>query len=214
MRFKQFLSEQTETDLFDFVVPENDTTDYHEVFPGRFDVSYMGIEKMKNAPKHIQGYFNCARNLLTSLEGGPEIVDEYYSAIHNQLTTLKGCPKIVLGQFSVANNDLTEIDYFPDEVGSFSASENKITNLHDIHKKIKKVKEGIWLNRNPIKSHILGLCLIPGLTKVYLDNHELQSIINTYLFRYNEPSHASRKANLFEVQEELIDAGYEQYAQL
>ena len=65
---------------------------------------------------------------------------------------------------------------------------------------------------NPIKSHILGLLLIKDLPEVACyDNdimYEPAQIINKYL---KQPM---SKQRMFDCQEELIQAGFKEYAQL
>jgi hypothetical protein len=65
-----------------------------------------------------------------------------------------------------------------------------------------------YLDKNPIKSHVLGLLLIDGLRRVALDNEEVEAIINDHL---RKPMSKQRMINC---QNALIDAGYEEYAQL
>jgi hypothetical protein len=50
--------------------------------------------------------------------------------------------------------------------------------------------------------------LIDGLRSVTMDNKEVEDIINKYL---NEPM---SKQRMIDCQNELIDAGFEEYAQL
>ena len=57
---------------------------------------------------------------------------------------------------------------------------------------------------NPIESHVLGLLKIKGLQEVRLDDIQLTKIINKYL----------PLGDLLDCQEELIEAGYEEFAQL
>jgi hypothetical protein len=52
---------------------------------------------------------------------------------------------------------------------------------------------------------VLGLLLIDNLTQVILDNREVQGIINDYL---------ATSRDVFDCQNELMDAGLDEYAQL
>jgi hypothetical protein len=61
---------------------------------------------------------------------------------------------------------------------------------------------------NPITSHILGLLLIEGCEEFYMDRYPVRDIINKYL-----PNKEGRKG-LMKCKAELVDAGYEEYAQL
>jgi len=57
---------------------------------------------------------------------------------------------------------------------------------------------------NPIKSSVLGLVKIKGLTNVIFDNKKLEKIMNKYL----------PLGDIFDCQEELIEAGLEEFAEL
>lgn len=89
--------------------------------------------------------------------------------------------------------------------GTVVCFDNKLKSLHNIHKIFKHISGGAEFRKNPIKSHILGLIMIDGLRYVTLDSWELQSIIN---------KHLSGDRDVFACQEELIEAGFEEFAQL
>jgi len=57
---------------------------------------------------------------------------------------------------------------------------------------------------NPIKSSVLGLVKIKGLTEVMFVNKKLEKIMNKYL----------PLGDIFDCQEELIEAGLEEFAEL
>ncbi len=89
--------------------------------------------------------------------------------------------------------------------GNVVCYENKLKSLHNIHKIFKHISGSAEFRHNPIKSHILGLIMIDGLKTVLLDSWELQSIIN---------KHLSGNRDVFACQEELIENGFEEFAQL
>jgi hypothetical protein len=60
---------------------------------------------------------------------------------------------------------------------------------------------------NPIKSHVLGVLLIHGVTEIKMDNNEVQNILNGHL-----PSKGME--SVLECQDELIEAGFDEYAKL
>ena len=110
--------------------------------------------------------------------------------------------------FDCENLGLTTLEGAPSSIaGYFYAVNNKLTSLHDVHKIIKSIGGGFFLERNPIKSCILGVLLIEGCTGIYLD-HPVQKIINKYL-----PNDDGFRGVL-ECQSELLDAGYDEYAKL
>ena len=59
--------------------------------------------------------------------------------------------------------------------------------------------------KNPITSCVLGLLLIDGLRGVWFDNGKLEIIMN---------KHLAGDRDVFACQEELIEAGFDEYAQL
>ena len=151
-------------------------------YEGHFSVADMNLESLNGCPSEVVGQFVCANNKLTNLIGGPTEV-KFINAYGNNLTSLSGAPSII------------------HRSGDFK--ENKLENLHNIHKEILEAEE-LWFQDNPIKSHILCLLKIRNLKIVYFDDKTLESIITKYLPR----------GNLLECQQELIDAGFEDFAQL
>ena len=61
---------------------------------------------------------------------------------------------------------------------------------------------------NPIKSNVIGLMLVAGCNEVQLDNKEVQNIMNNHL--PNTRGHLG----LLECQEDLLSAGFEEWAEL
>ncbi len=154
----------------------------HELFE---DQERSVLSVMGKQPEHVNGSFFCSYNKLTSLKGGPSSVGGNFNCYNNKLTSLEGAPSSVGGNFNCYNNNLT--------------------SLHNIHKQIKHIGRWVAFEDNPIKSHVLGLLLIDGLQKVFLDNMKVRVIIN---------KHLKGDRDIFACQEELIEAGYEEYAQL
>ncbi len=151
-----------------------------------FDCSYSGITTLKGSPSIVDKTFDCSNNKLTTLEGGPSKVDGNYMAYSNKLlTSLEGGPSYVGERLEL----------------SFCG----LTSLHNIHKIINHIGDGADFTKNPIKSHVLGLLLIDGLEQVWFNNKKVQSIIN---------KHLKGDRDVFECQEELIEAGLDEYAQL
>lgn len=134
--------------------------------------------------KTYDGIFPCANLRLTSLKGSPESAKGYY-CFNNELTSLEGIPSVILG--------------------NLLANKNKLTSLQGIHKQIKHITGTANFEDNPIKSHVLGLLKINGLTRVWLDNKTLQWILN---------KHLANNRDIFACQEELIEEGLETFAKL
>ena len=155
------------------------------------------------------GDFYCRGNNLTSLEHGPSEVGGYFYCGANKLTSLEHGPSKVGGNFDCGGNKLTSLEHGPSEVGGyFSCIDNKITSLKDIHKQLTKMNGTFNAVVNKITSHVLGILLVDGCEKIQIDNKEVQKIINNYL-----PNNEGRKG-LLKCKGELVDAGFEDFAQL
>ena len=157
------------------------------------------------------GNFFCANNRLTSIEGAPSHVDGYFNCASNELTSLEGAPSRVDGNFDCAYNKLTSLEGAPSHVGGdFYCHNNKLTSLKDVHKHVTEIKGEFYAFKNPINSHVLGLLLIKGVTGVHLDNKQVEEkveeILNSYL--------GKGRVGMLMAQEELIEAGLEEFAQL
>ena len=130
------------------------------------------------------------------------------------LTSLKGSPEEIKGDFDCSgNNNLTSLEFGPKIVnGDYLCNGCNLTSLHNIHKYTQQISNKFFCGGNPIKSHILGLLLIKDLMEVacYEDDimYEPAQIINKYL---EQPM---SKQRMFDCQEELIQAGFKEYAQL
>jgi hypothetical protein len=163
------------------------------------------LTSLTGAPASVGGDFSCRGNQLTSLTGAPTSVTGNFYCASNELTSLTGAPASVGGDFSCTSNKLTSLTGAPASVGGdFSCSNNQLTSLKDIHKYIKSIGKTFYLADNPIKSHVLGLLKIKGLKSVELDNKEVEKILNKYL----------PEGDILDCQQELIEAGFDAYAQL
>jgi hypothetical protein len=138
---------------------------------------------------------------------GQHLTSDFYCSF-NELTSLEGGPSSVTGIFNCSNNDVTSLEGAPSSVtGNFYCGHNKLTSLKNIHKQIKFISGRFIATANLIESHVLGLLLINGITEVQLDNKEVHDILNSYL-----PSKGMESA--IACQDELIEAGFEDFAQL
>lgn len=89
--------------------------------------------------------------------------------------------------------------------GDLILCDEGLSSLHDIHETVHSVSGSICLQDNPIKSHVLGLLKIKDLKSVILDNKKIESIIN---------KHLKGSRDIFDTQNELMDAGFGDFAQL
>lgn len=135
-----------------------------------------------------------------------------FDVSHMSLTTLNGCPEVIDGRFECKGNKLTSLEGAPAIVhGSFYMNNNPITSLKDIHHHVKRIDGVLSLRGCYIESHILGLLLIGNLRHVVMDTTEVLMRIGDILNQYI-PSNGMESVLL--CQEELINAGFEEYAQL
>lgn len=163
----------------------------HDFHDGNIDFDWQNRETLDGVPipPLIAGSFNCSRNKLTSLVGGPRKVLHDYRAHKNLLSNFDGFPEFVGMTMQLANN--------------------KFTSLHNIHKALKECHGGLILDNNPIKSHMLGVLLIEKLSYVRMKhNSAVENIINKYL-----PNNRGNDA-IIDCQNDLLDAGLDEYAQL
>ena len=153
------------------------------------------------------GDFQCSFSNLVSLEGAPISVSGIFSCSNNRLTSLEGAPTKVGKMFSCSHNGLTDLVHAPMLVGAyFNAAGNNIASLEGIHRQIKCVRGKFYAADNPITSRVLGLLLIEGVTLVELDNGLVTHTLNKHL--------TSGRSGLIPCQNELLDAGLEEYAKL
>ena len=171
------------------------------------------LTTLKGCPQKITGFFDCSYNNLKSLEYGPEYVGENFKCVSWNLTSLRGAPENIDGDFLCnQNKKLTSIEFCPKYIkGCCKLHHCSITSLHNIHLYIKSTQR-LYVGGNKISSHMLGLLLIKELTFVGcfptdIMNEPIQ-IINKYL---EQPV---SKQRMFDCQEELIQAGFKEYAQL
>jgi len=176
---------------------------------GDFRCSYNQLTSLEFCPEKVGGNFWCSNNQLTSLEFCPKEVGGDFSCSYNKLTSLEFCPEKVGGDFNCYNNQLTSLEFCPKEVGGdFWCYNNQLTSLADIHKHLKKMNGIFYAHKNPIKSNVIGLMLVAGCKEVKLDNIEVMNIMNKHL---NSPFGHLR---LLECQEDLLSAGFEEWAEL
>ena len=178
-------------------------------YPDEFRVS-NGVEILHGSPDICEDDFICYAPSLKSLKGGPTEVHGNYSINYTNISNLIGSPKIVHGSFSCSINELITLDGLSVEIGgTFSCAYNKLASLHLIHKQIKKMDGGFFAEHNiHLTKNLLGLLLIPGLAYVRLSHKDIANIINKHLTNPN------KKIGMLQCQQELIEAGFEEAAQL
>ena len=97
-------------------------TDYNINTDGSIDVDvnvYLSNKKLAKLPlkfNKVNGYFNCSRNNLTSLEGSPVEVNNGFYCHKNELTSFEYAPKIIRGNFHCQWNNIKTFEHFPSYV--------------------------------------------------------------------------------------------------
>lgn len=132
---------------------------------------------------------------------------------HNDLTTLDGCPHTVNGHFSCSwNPRLTSLEGMPSYIGKeFLMLGCNITSLRGINEHLCGMGRGgvFYCDWGSITEGGLGLILIENLYRIVncstVKEKAPFQIIKKYL---------GRPDDIFECQAELIEQGYEAYAQL
>lgn len=186
---------------------------------GEFTASLLELTTLEGwCPHTVTGGCDLSSNELTNLKGGPQVVGARFNVSHNNLTSLEGSPKQV-DAFVAADNKLTTLEGVTPEIGMYlDISNNKFTSLKDIHKHLKKIDGFLVVQGNDIKSHVLGLFLIDGLSGISFGKKAQPwgVIVNEYLghAHSNDLSAEDRKDVMIDCQHELIEKGYEELAQL
>lgn len=156
-------------------------------------------------------------NALTSLEGAPKEVKFFTLSESPSITSLKHSPEKCDTYMLYNVSGITSLEGISQSINQLSIFESKnLTSLHNIHKQIKRIDGEMYLSASFLKSHILGILLIPGLTELSVVNTssknpklvEAAKIINKYL-----PNDRGNDA-VVDCQNELLDAGLEDFAQL
>ena len=166
-----------------------------------FDIGGVHVRSLQYCPKVIKGWFQANNNpYLESLEHGPTSVG---------------------GSYDVSNTGISSLDGFPAHVGSildFSECHH-LHSLHDIHRHTKNARV-VKFNARELKNSerdvlesVLGLILIEGLERIeiYYGNSSrtqdpLHDILNSHLGR--------GRSGLIDCQNELLDAGLDEFAKL
>ena len=129
--------------------------------------SLKGVETIST-----RGDFNCGGNNLTSLEYSPRRVGGSFIAMGNQdLTSFVGAPDYIGEHFYVTGHpSFTTPDFLPNKIGNDCyLFRCQFTSLQGIHKFFKDgYINGKLLIPEFIRSHLLGVLLIPNLQKVTL----------------------------------------------
>jgi hypothetical protein len=181
---------------------------FKDPYNSDFDCYNKQLTSLEGCPQIVNGDFSCYNNKLQSLQYCPQTVNgDFYCSV-NKLQSLQYCPQIVKGGFYCHDNKLQSLQYCPQIVnGYFNCSHNNLQSLQNIHKYCKQIDRELWAFNNPIKSHVLGVMLIENIQKVEFTINliSIEQIINRHL---------KTDRDVYLCQDELIKAGFAEYAQL
>jgi hypothetical protein len=173
MKIQQLFEENSSKSLLGCTINNRVVTENtpHETFQGDFIVP-QHVTSLKYSPKHVNGCYRCSNTEITTLEFAPAHVQGDFACTGTKITSLEFAPSFIAGAASFDGLTITSLEHCPSEIRgiylSFSECEN-LTSLHDIHKIVKQGPQALYLIGTPIKSHILGVLLIPNLVHVFMD---------------------------------------------
>ena len=173
--------------------------------PGSFYARQCNLTSLKGMPKSVGFNIDLANNHLKELIGVQEHVNGLFNVDNNKLTSFKGGPKSAVDYISYSGNlipNLNDLDIV--KAVTFYCDGNLITSLCGIHKHIKSCYEINLLGLN-LSEGGLGLLLISDISHIFA-NIEPLKIINKYT--------GQGKPGILQCQRDLIDAGFEEYAEL
>ena len=175
-------------------------------------VKNSNLTSLKGCSEEVSNFFASQCNLL-SLEGFPKVKRDIDISLNQNLTSLKGMNLETVENLFLNGCRLTSLEGIPRNIKHLIIDDNPIKSLKGIHKLIDSIDDELILP-NSIESNVLGLLKIKKLRKVFLgfsdtteDIKQVVEIINKYL-----PNPTS--AQIIDCQNELIEAGFEEYAEL
>ena len=193
---------------------------------GYFDCSNTKITSLQGAPTSVGGSFDCQNTKITSLEGAPTSVGDDFNCYDTNITSLEGAPTSVGSYFDCRNTKITSLAGTLTSVGgNFYCRNTKITSLENVHHYIHHIGGTFFLTNCLIKSNVLGVLWIgcdeqgrprpdgKAPKKIELDNKQVKDILNRYLGKIHSKEMTPREA-LLQAQNELQDAGLDEYADL
>jgi len=205
-----------------------------EIWKGNFEIygHRAEVSSLEGCPRVVEDWFHViSQKYLTTLKGSPEkagyvsvwrcsalkdltgitpVSGSYRIGGNDSLLSLNGIPLIGDHDLHLESNPKLSFTacQFP-SIKSLAWVDNKDVSLHDFHRHFPKISKYLRFSEH-IQSHVLSVLLIEGLQEIYSldDLKPMVAIINQHL-----PNTLGKKGML-RCQAELIDAGYEEYAQL
>lgn len=138
-------------------------------------------------------------------------IDGDFKMNNPEVSSMENAPTVVKGDFECSDTKLASLEGLNVEVhGNVDLTGNtQLKQLTDIHHHFKKIGGGeMWidLGQDPENERGgMGMVLIKGLTSVALVEGAVEELFNKCL---------EGEIDLFDLQEELIDGGFSQYARV
>jgi hypothetical protein len=178
---------------------------------GSVFLGYNSFTKLPVKFGRVSGNFDCYNcHNLTSLKGVPqEVGGSFEIARCVELTSLEFVPTTVGGSFSCSGcTNLTSLKGAPIEVGAdFDCSE--CTNLTSFAYLPKRINGVLKIMNIPKVKNYLMIIKTYGITVIFnTRNDELNKILTKYL----QPLNSKKVPDIIGCQDELIEAGLEEYA--
>lgn len=200
------------------------------VVKGNFDCTKNYLQSLAGGPVQVYGAYDCSRNRLTSIRSPLKSLAGLFDCSNNPITSLKGAltdysdfnctstkiTNFVGGPVRIENSfqgdsikTLTSVEGLPATVGKDIHVRfcNNVTSLHNIGKSLKSCRK--YTMQSTVTQDVLGLLLFTGdIDTEYVSSDSELFQVMKIVQKYRDAG----KAGVFDCQEALIDAGYEDYA--
>lgn len=167
----------------------------------------------------VHGVVDFSGTRLTSLIGFPRFVEFYCELDNLPITSLQGTEQSLIGgYFSAQECNINTLKFFPkcvnDNDSAIYLAQNPFTSLKDIHLTGQMRGRDFNISTSKIESHILGLVLVNCGTVISNEQHPEKWVllVNNFL-RINKDNKDRRRLTI-ELQNILLDEGYDKLAQL
>jgi hypothetical protein len=175
------------------------------------------LTNLVGGPKQARNYYAVGIKTLTSLEGSPsEVLGCFNVHANKQLKSLKGAENTVIHEsFACSETSINTLEFCPRYIGgSLIFHMTNITKLRNVHNHVLYAKH-IVMTTTDIKSHILGLVLINSLDTVKHLRFRCNAASRSHAAGWLEiNTHLETDRDVYLCQDNLIKAGFAEYAQL
>jgi hypothetical protein len=114
---------------------------------GWFDCGRNLLTSLKGCPVRVGNGVYCYDNNLTSLQYSPQFMENgKFSCGRNKIESLQYCTELIRGNFYCYENKLTSLQYHPTVYGEFYCRNNQINTFENFY----YYKEDVYFRNNPI----------------------------------------------------------------